>query len=125
MLRAMKLVIALICVLLPLSTNIAAPKDSEGYSKRILGRWLNTDKGKLVIFHSNGSWGVQRNEETREKIHGRWHIRGNKLILTYPSDEGIGTPVHILTGTYTIISFTPKSFVTETQGYKQFYERSP
>ena len=97
---------------------IAASKDSDNYSKRILGRWLGPRKFR--IFHADGTWAIQRNEEAPQEINGRrWHIDGNKLTLTYPGDHGIEN------GVWTIVSFTPKEFILEADGYKEKYERAP
>ena len=94
----------------------ATPKDSD-YSKRILGRWEGPRKFR--IFHADGTWGVQRLEENPEDIDGRrWHIKGNKLFLTFRGYRGFETTV------YTIVSFTPKSFTTEEDGHKELYERT-
>ncbi|GEM_PF-6588694 len=96
----------------------AAPKDSGNYSKRILGRWLGPRK--FHIFHSDGTWGVQRNEDAPEDIDGRcWHIKGNKLFLTFRGDHGFQTV------DFTIVSFTAKSFTVEEDGHKEVYERAP
>jgi len=100
------------------STVAAAPKDPNDYSKRILGRWLGPRK--FEIFNSDGSWSVQRNEDSKPDTGGRrWHIQGNQLILTYPGDHGMDT------GIYTIVSFTQRRFVTEVDGYRQTYDRFP
>ena len=96
----------------------ATPKDSNNYSKHILGRWLGPRK--FHIFHSDGTWGVQRNEDALEDIDGRrWSIKGNKLFLTFRGDHGFETVA------LTIVSFTPKSFTTEADGHKELYERTP
>ena len=116
------LFILLLC-LVAASGSLGEPKHSDDYSKRILGRWLGPRK--FVVFHANGNYGVQRNEEASEDIQGRWRIQGRTLFLTYPSDNGVGTPVHMITSAYTIISFSPKSFTTEADGHKEVYERSP
>lgn len=96
----------------------APPKLTDDYSKRILGRWLGPRK--YYIFHANGTWGVQGNEDAPEDIDGRrWRIQGNKLFITFRGDNGL------LTVDYTIVSFTAKSFITEADGHKEVYERAP
>jgi hypothetical protein len=109
------------CVFLVIGVMVATSQDTHGYSKRILGKWLSSRSGALTIFHGDGSWGVQRDKP--EEIHGRWWIKGNKLFLTYPDDNGVGTPVHIRTGKYTITFESDDRFITETQGYKEVYDR--
>ena len=95
-----------------------ASEGSNNYSKRILGRWLGPRK--FAIFHANGTWGVQRNEDTPEDIDGRsWRIKGKQLFLTFRGDHGLQTTE------FTIISFTPQKFITEVDGYKRTYDRSP
>jgi len=97
---------------------------ADNYAQRILGRWLGSRK--FVIFHEDGQWGVQRNEEAKEEIMGRrWRIDGKKLFLTYPIDKGDGIPVHMMTSVYDIISFTQQKFITEIDGFKDEYERAP
>jgi len=118
--------LAFAILLIALSTTVAASKGSEDYSKRILGRWFSP-KNRIWTFHVNGTWGVQRHETAPEGIDGRrWRIDGKKLIVSFPSDNGVGTPVHTTTLVYTIISFTPHSFTTQgSDGYKDVYERAP
>ena len=96
----------------------AAPKNSGDFSKLILGRWLGSRK--FSVFHADSRWGVLRNEESSEDIRGRrWHIKGNKLILTYPGDHGMDT------GTYIIVTLTTEKLVTDADGYREEYRRSP
>jgi hypothetical protein len=99
--------------------SVASPNVSESFSKRILGRWLGPRK--FVVFHSDGTWGVQRHETAPEEIDGRrWRIEGNKLILTYPGNRGP------LTSRDSIISFTPQKLIVQSEdGYKEVYEREP
>lgn len=96
----------------------AAPKESDDYSNRILGRWLGSRK--FSVFHADGSWGVQRNEDSPEEINGRrWRIQGNKLLLTFKGDTGLET------AEFTIISMTAQRFVIEADDYKESYDRAP
>jgi hypothetical protein len=110
------------CVFLFVGLSMAISQDVDGYSKRILGKWLGSHSGTANIFHRRGSWGVQRDLEP-ETIQGRWWIKGNKLFLTYSEDNGVGTPVHIRTAEYAIMFESDDRFITETQGYKEIYER--
>ena len=121
---AMKLTSTILMGLfLSTSLSIAAPKSGE-HPKWIIGRWLGPKKFR--IFHANGSWGVERNEDAPEGISGRrWKIEGNKLILIYPTDNGIGTPVQMVSATYVITSHTHQRFTTESDGYKEEYNWSP
>jgi hypothetical protein len=109
------------CVFLLFGVALATSQDAHSYSKHILGKWLSSRSGALTIFHGDGFWGVQRDKP--EKIQGRWWIKGNRLFLTYPEDNGVGTPVHIRTGKYTITFESDDRFITETQGYKEIYYR--
>ena len=105
--------------------NTATSKGSEAYSKRIVGRWGT--RNRIVTFHADGTWGVQRHEDAPEGNRGRhWRIEGNKLFLTFPSDDGVGTLVHMDTQAYTITSFTSQRFIATTDdGYEQEYDREP
>jgi hypothetical protein len=113
--------LAIGCVFLVVSISVATSKDAHGDSKRILGTWSSNRSGAFSIFHDDGSWGIQR--DGPEQIHGRWWIKGNKLFLTYPDDNGVGTPVHIRTARYTITFASDDRFTTETGGYKEIYDR--
>jgi hypothetical protein len=115
-------IFVIICVFVVTSATLALAGDAKADSKRILGKWLSSRHGAASIFHPNGSWGVQRDLEP-ETIQGRWRIKGNKLFLTYPEDNGVGTPVHIRTAEYAITFESDDRFITETQGYKEIYER--
>jgi len=92
--------------------SATARESPHGYSKAILGCWLGSRK--FEVYHANGTWGVKRNEDAPEEISGRrWHIEGNKLIITYPGDHGMET------GALTIISLTEHEMVLETSGYQE------
>jgi hypothetical protein len=109
------------CILMVATGTLAPAGGAKADSKRILGKWSSSRSGALSIFHADGSWGVQRDRP--ETIQGRWWIKGNKLFLTYPDDNGVGTPVHIRTGRYTITFASDDRFITETKGYKEIYDR--
>jgi hypothetical protein len=118
------LIVTLTILLLATTASIGTPKESEDYSKRIVGRWLGSRK--LRVFHVDGTWGVQRNEEAPEDVRGRrWRISDNKLVLTYPTDNGEGTAEHMTTGVYTIILLTPQKLITEVDGYREEYDWAP
>ena len=90
----------------------------EDYARRILGRWLGPRK--YTVFHADGRWGVQRNEDAPIEISGRrWRIEGNKLIWTFVDEPAADAFVQ------TIITFTAKQFVTEIEGSKKTYDWAP
>lgn len=97
----------------------------ESYSASIVGKWGH--KNRIITFHADGSWGVQRHETAREDISGRrWRVEGDKFFLTFPSDNGGGTPVHMVTDVYRITSFTSQSFtIRRDDGDTQVYDREP
>src|SRR3989442_1467664 len=99
------------CVFVVVSAAASAGGGPNADSKRILGKWLSSHSGAASIFHADGSWGVQRDLDP-ETIQGRWWIKGRKLFLTYSEDNGIGTPVHIRTGKYTITFESDDRFIT-------------
>jgi len=124
--RYMKsLVLLFLSLCIVACANTATSKGSDAYSNRIVGRWGH--RNRIVTFHADGTWGVQRHEDAPEGIAGRrWRIEGNKLFLTFPSDNGVGTPVHMDTVVYTITSFTAQSFtITTDDGDQQEYDRAP
>jgi hypothetical protein len=113
----------LVGISLTTSLSIAASQSGE-HPKWIIGRWLGPRK--FHVFHADGSWGVERNENAPEDIGGRrWKIEGNKLILIYPTDNGVGTPVRMISATYVITSHTHQNLTTEIDGYKEEYKWSP
>jgi len=105
--------------LLGLATVAAVPQ--RDYAKLIVGSWIYSSKvrpTRIIVFHADGSWGVRKFDERPEDIRGRrWRVEGNNLILRYPSDKGFETHA------YRIVSFTPREFVTETEGYRFTYTR--
>ena len=63
---------------------------------------------------------MQRHETAPEDIDGRrWYVDGNKLVLTYPLEDGLHTTAS------TIVSFTPSKFVLQDDGIRQEFERFP
>jgi hypothetical protein len=74
---------------------------------------------RIIVFHADGRWGVKKLEKVPEDIRGRrWWIKGNTLVLKYPSDHGFDT------AQYRIISFTRDQFVTQIHGdYESTYTR--
>jgi hypothetical protein len=108
------------CMFLIVGTGVATSQEARSDSKRILGEWSGNHSGADRIFHADGSWGVQRDHET---IQGRWWLKGKKLFLTYPEDNGVGTPVHIRTAEYKITFVSDNRFTTETGGHKEIYDR--
>jgi hypothetical protein len=110
------------CILIMATATLASAGGAKADSKRILGKWLSSRHGAASIFHADGSWGVQRDLD-HETIQGRWWIKDNKLFLTYPEDNGVGTPIHIRTAEYVITFESDDRFITDTQGHKEIYER--
>ena len=54
----------------------------ERHSTRIPGRWLG--RRNYVIFHADGTWGVQRHDTAPETVDGRRRgVEGDKLILEW------------------------------------------
>lgn len=110
------------CILMVATATLAPAGGAKADSKRILGKWLSSRHGAASIFHAVGPWGVQRDLDP-ETSQGRWWIKDNNLFLTYPEDDGAGTPVHIRTAEYAITFESNDRFITETHGYKEIYER--
>jgi hypothetical protein len=100
-----------ICLLLAVG-GVTADEVPRDYSKAIVGCWLGSRK--FEVYHADGTWGVKRNEDAPEDISGRrWHIKGNKLFITYPGDHGLET------AELTIVSLTERKLVLDTGGYKE------
>jgi hypothetical protein len=101
--------------------SVIASAGQADYSKALVGSWIYSGKARptrIVVFHPDGSWGVRKFDDQPEDIRGRrWRVDGDSLILRYPSDYGFET------GAYKILSFAPRKFVTETQGYRFTYTR--
>ena len=110
----MKIVIAAVLVFLSLlPAGMAGPKPSGGYSKRIIGRWLGSRK--FEIYYADGTWAVQRNEESKPDKEGRrWHIEDDKLTLTFPGGST----------TETIVSMSHARFVTKDDGSEEVRTRA-
>ena len=89
------------------SNSVADPGGSSDLSKRILGRWLGSRK--FEIYYADGTWAVQRNENSKPDKEGRhWQVDGNKLILTYPGGKV----------SETILFMNHSKFVTDEEGHK-------
>ena len=98
----------------------ATPSDRE---KWIIGRWTSHIEGRpdrTVVFHTDHRWGVEHyrvsgpNEQLTiyEDIRGRrWHIRGDKLVLRAPTDDGFKSYEE------EIISFHHDKIVTDVDTY--------
>lgn len=101
----------------------AAPSERE---KWMIGRWTchaNEDIGRrdrTVVFHTGHTWGVEHygapgaNGQLTiyEEIDGRcWDIRGERLVLGAPSDDGFKSYGE------KIISFGPDKIVTDLFTY--------
>ena len=92
----------------------ASAKRSDELSKRIIGRWLGPRK--FIIFHADGTWAVQRNEDAEQVIDGRrWHINGNELTLASPYGSD----------SETIVSFSRTKFITKDGDHTTRYDRAP
>lgn len=93
----------------------AAFARSENGEQSIVGKWFLTRHGRggrEIIFHADHTWGVLHYVPDGEDIRGRrWRLAGDKLILTYPGDDGLET------GEDQIISFTHDKFVTDGGTY--------
>jgi len=95
-----------------LVVGVTASEVPRDYSKAIMGCWRGSRK--FEIYHADGTWGVKRNEDAPEDISGRrWHIKGNKLVITYPGDHGMDT------AELTIVSLTEHTLVLDASGYKE------
>ena len=100
-----------ICLVLTL-VSVSAGASPRDYSKAIVGCWLGSRK--FEVYHADGTWGVKRNEDAPEDISGRrWHVKGNRLVLTYPGDHGLETAV------FTIVSLTDHKMVLDASGDKE------
>jgi hypothetical protein len=92
--------------------SVTSGEVTRDYSKAIVGCWLGSRK--FEVYHADGTGGVRRNEDAPEDISGRrWHIKGKKLVITYPGDHGLETAV------LTIVSLTEHKMVLDASGYKE------
>ena len=100
-------------------TSAASPPRPD--AKGIVGTWMFDSRwrpSRIIVFHADGRWGVKQLEEGPEDIRGRrWSVKGNLLVLKYPSDHGFDP------ASYRILSFTADKFVTEIHGYESTYTR--
>jgi hypothetical protein len=112
--RSMNRPILAICFSLFAACSTPHPKDSDREAL-IVGKWEKDTPGRpgrIVVFHSDHSWGVLGYVPDREDIRGRrWDLAGDKLILTYPGDHGLDT------AEYKIISFARDKIVTDPTTY--------
>jgi hypothetical protein len=113
------LLLLLLTSFVSISTTAAGERD-----KWMVGRWTMSAHGRpdrTVVFHADHQWGVEHfvpvsadsdRFTTREDIRGRqWHVRGDALILRYPSDDGFETHP------YKILSFAHDHVVTDIFTY--------
>jgi hypothetical protein len=110
---------ALLSITVLTNAAVASPPD---YSKVIVGHWrihISQRADRIIIFHSDGSWGVRNWDFSKpEDIRGRrWHVEGDKLIITAPPEDGAQTAAE------KIVSFTHAAFVTEVNGVTISYRR--
>ncbi len=103
-------------LLLACSISNAADHATEDYSRLIIGKWLGPRK--FEVYYSNGTWGVQRNENAPIDIDGRtWKIKDSKLIISFPGVHGIET------GTQTIGVLNKTQFITKDDGHSFVRDR--
>jgi len=87
-------------------------------SAKIIGKWLGPRK--LWVFMADGTWGVQRNEESEvDSKQRRWSVNGDKLTMSYPSDNAVET-AH-----FTIVLLTDEKLILKSGDYTVEYERVP
>jgi hypothetical protein len=91
--------------------------------KWIIGRWTSHIEGRpdrTIVFHADHSWGVEHYGAPApdgqltiyEDISGRrWDIRGDRLVLRAPSDDGFKSYEE------KIISFGHDKIVTDIATY--------
>mgnify|MGYP001038713317 FL=1 len=91
--------------------------------KWIIGRWTSHEEGRpdrTIVFHADHSWGVEHygapgpdgQLTIHEDVRGRrWVIRGEKLVLRAPSDDGFESYGE------KIISFRHDKIVTDIATY--------
>ena len=88
------------------------PRD---YSKEIVGCWLGPRK--FEVYHTDGTWGVKRNEDAPRTLRQARRVERDKLVLRYPSDRGFDT------ATFKIISCTEHELILDADGYTIKYTR--
>ena len=85
-------------------------------SAKIIGKWLGPRK--FVVFMADGTWGVQRNEESEvDSKQRRWRVTGDKLTMRYPSNNGVET-AH-----FTIVLLTDEKLILKIGDYAEDYKR--
>ena len=109
-------------MILALSLVASASATSPNYAKLIIGPWrshIPQRPDRIVIFHSDGSWGVRNWDFNKpEDIRGRrWRVEGDKLIISAPPEDGGQRAAE------KIVSFTHTAFVTEINGVRISYTR--
>ena len=115
------LLAALIALSLIAGDSFASSKHTSSLAQQIVGSWHGKRRDRR--FHADGKWGVFTDGDDQEDISGRrWHIRGDKLIITFPNDPSKGT---MWTAVLRIVSLTPKELVTEEGSVTEVYERMP
>ena len=115
------LLAAFIIFSLVASDCLATTKHASSLAQKIVGSWQGQRRGNR--FHADGRWGIFTNVDGPETMSGRrWHIRGDKLIITYPNDPSKGT---MWTAVLRIVSLTSKELVTECDSHTEVYERIP
>ena len=103
-------------LLLACSISNAGDQSTEDYSRLIIGKWLGPRK--FEVYYSDGTWGVQRNEDAPIDIDGRtWKIKDNKLIISFPGVQGMET------GTETIAVLNKTQFITKDEGHSFVRDR--
>ena len=115
-------------IFVTIALAIAASATSPNYAKLMLGAWLCRIPGKtdrIVIFHSDGSWGVpfsilsRREDWQHEDTRGRrWRVEGDKLMMRTASADGGRPPEE------RIVSFGETAFETEVNGIRISYTRT-
>ncbi len=101
---------------------VASAGATPNYAKLIIGHWrshIPQRADRIVIFHSDGSWGVRNWDFSKpEDIRGRrWRVEGDKLIISAPPEDGGETAAE------KIVSFTHAAFITEVNGVRISYTR--
>jgi hypothetical protein len=117
------MLLPLVSRLFPLLIMLLVCSSASEREKWIIGRWTSHIEGRpdrTIAFHANHSWGVEHygapgldgQLTIYEDISGRrWDIRGDKLVLRAPSDDGFESYGE------KIISFGHDKIVTDISTY--------